>query len=321
MTERSYYWDGLVTGDATLAPYTAGRYTSNWKNMFTRVDDEGVISDYQNELEVTGISGAVIVDTGAALVDGYFYTNTAQENVSISTPASNPRIDRIVLRKDSVAQTVRITLLDGTEAASPTAPSLTQTHGGQFEIPLAQVLITTAGVITVTDERDYCWTPLIPAGIGLVEIESLESDGSIDTLDWDDIPQIYKHLLVIAEAKSSVGSTGSFILNGDTVAANYYSQSLYNVSTPALVSIAGNSNAGYFPSEPTSFITRYPFYTGAFYKNVMIMSTVGNEASPIAMTTAAGLLWLNTDPIDRITWVADAGVLLEGSVATLYGEA
>jgi len=50
--------------------------------------------------------------------------------------------------------TVRIAKINGVEGGS--APALTQTDGTKWEISLAQVSITTGGVITVTDERAYC---------------------------------------------------------------------------------------------------------------------------------------------------------------------
>ena len=57
----------------------------------------------------------------------------------------------MVLRAGYVAKTV-IALLAGAEGGA--APALTQTDGTTWEYSLAQVSITTGGVITLTDERD-----------------------------------------------------------------------------------------------------------------------------------------------------------------------
>jgi hypothetical protein len=110
-----------------------------------------------NTLGVTGATSPVAVASGAAIVNGKLYRNTASVNVNIPTPASNPRIDRIVLRLDQTAtpNTCTIQRLAGTEAASPSAPALTQTDGTRWEVSLAQVRITTGGAITLTDERAY----------------------------------------------------------------------------------------------------------------------------------------------------------------------
>lgn len=159
MTEFSYPWAGTATGDA--GTYSDDQWSDAWRHllMFDRAAS-GPIVGVLNELEVTGVTSPVAVATGVALVDGKIYTNDASENVAIPTPTTNPRIDRIVLRKDWSAQTVRITRIAGSEAASPSAPAITQNDGVTWDVSLAQVHVTTGGVVTVTDEREFTWTPL-----------------------------------------------------------------------------------------------------------------------------------------------------------------
>ncbi len=131
----------------------------NLKMFITNPAAEGVLYGIGNNLAVTGAASPVAVNTGSALVYGIWYENDASANVTIPTPASNPRIDRVVLRASWAAQTVRITRIAGTEAASPTAPALTQVANTTWDIPLYQVRITTGGVITLTDERTYIKHP------------------------------------------------------------------------------------------------------------------------------------------------------------------
>ena len=131
----------------------------NLKMFITNPATEGVLYGIGNNLAVTGAASPVAVNTGSALVYGIWYENDASANVTIPTPASNPRIDRVVLRASWSAQTVRITRIAGTEAASPTAPALTQTANTTWDIPLYQVRITTGGAITLTDERAYVKHP------------------------------------------------------------------------------------------------------------------------------------------------------------------
>jgi hypothetical protein len=150
MAESSLPWAGTATGDA--GPYSDDQWSDTWRKLFTSDrTKQGVIQGYGNELAVTGVTSPVAVNTGAAMDDGKFYENTASVNVVIPTPGGATRIDRIVLRKDFAGQTVRITRIAGTEGAG--APAITQTDGTTWDIPLAQVSITTGGVITVTDER------------------------------------------------------------------------------------------------------------------------------------------------------------------------
>jgi hypothetical protein len=77
---------------------------------------------------------------------------------------SNPRIDRIVLRLTREGETeqgkIALAVLAGTAAASPVAPTLTQSSA-LWEVSLAQVLVGT-GVTTiasnkVTDERTFAF--------------------------------------------------------------------------------------------------------------------------------------------------------------------
>lgn len=156
MTETSYPWAGETTGDK--GPYSDDQWSDMFRAFFTRDRaNEGILrpssSEGLNDLEVTGVASPVDVATGEAMVDGKFYKSDAIVEVTIPTPTTNPRIDRVVLRKDWAAQTVRITRIAGTEAASPSPPAITQTDGTTWDLKLAQVYITTGGVITVTDER------------------------------------------------------------------------------------------------------------------------------------------------------------------------
>lgn len=115
----------------------------------------GVVADTDNELAVSGTATPVAVASGVAVAYGIPYFNTASVNVAIATPASLTRVDYIVLRVDWAAQTVRITRVAGTEGAG--TPALTQTAGTTWDIPLATVSITTGGVITVTDAREWLY--------------------------------------------------------------------------------------------------------------------------------------------------------------------
>lgn len=153
MAETSYFFDGTTTGDSSLAPYDASEFTS----IFAAYGN-AVIPEYLNELEVTSATptlGAINVNTGAALVFGTLYENTASVAVAI-TAAVNNRIDRIVLRNSAAGETTRITKIIGAEAANPSPPALTA-----VDFPLAWVWIpagynpaTTAIVASdVHDER------------------------------------------------------------------------------------------------------------------------------------------------------------------------
>lgn len=220
MTQFSYPWAGEATGDA--GGYSDDRWSDAWRYMLVKDRTaQGVIKGVDNELEVTGATSPVSVDTGVAIVDGKIYTNDAAETVAIPTPSGGTsRIDLIVLRKDWSAQTVRIARVAGTESGSPSAPSLTQTDGVTWEIKLAEVLINDAGNITVTDARSWVTTPLSelnttpPIRYVTIECFSFRDEETCETGDgkgWLHIPaEVDDHLLVEAHAEHrNAGSGGN----------------------------------------------------------------------------------------------------------------
>lgn len=164
--ELSYFWSDNGIGDASESPYSDYEFVSQVFRFVLQYDREtmGPIDTgdpaYTGGLIVNTGAGQVTVQTGVALVDGTFYKNSAAVNVAIPTPAASTRVDRIVLRKDFGAQTVRVTRIAGVEGGG--APSVTQTDGVTWDVKLATVSITTAGAITVTQEAVAVRTPLGP---------------------------------------------------------------------------------------------------------------------------------------------------------------
>lgn len=161
MAEQSYFWGGTVTGDASIAPYSDDEFTDIYTLLFLKMrESAGVILEYLNELSVTGAVSPVTIGTGAAIVDGKVYINTTNFTMVVPTPAVATRYDRIVLRKDFAAQTVRAYRIGGVEGAG--IPVVTQIDGVTWDIPLYTVRITTGGAITLTDNRRWANTSLIP---------------------------------------------------------------------------------------------------------------------------------------------------------------
>ena len=147
MTERSRPWDGIVTGDA--GPYSDDQWTDIFKSFSAPViASQGVLANNLNELAASGAVSPVTIATGRAVVDGIWYETDTTVDVVMASPAANPRVDRIVLRKDWAAQTVRVTRIGGAEAASPVAAALTQIDGTTWDLPLWQMHITVGGAIT-----------------------------------------------------------------------------------------------------------------------------------------------------------------------------
>jgi hypothetical protein len=182
VAETSYLWTTNGTGDGDAGGYTQADTSLMMQIIAACCAHEGVAPGFWDELECTG-GGAntVNVATGGALVDGKPYPNNAPVavNVPSAVGAGNTRIDRIVLRANWAAQTVRITRLAGVDAASPVAPTITQTSGTTYDIQLCRVLVDTSGAVTVTDER--VWAQVGATGIadGAVATEKL-GDHAVD---------------------------------------------------------------------------------------------------------------------------------------------
>lgn len=156
MAEHSLFWDGSVLGDC--GPYTQQHF-HDWfyRTVFNGDDNRGPIRGWRDELLVSGTSSPITVAAGGAVVYGGLYDSDAATSVAVSTPSSGfSRYDRIVVRRDWSAQTIRIARVTGTAAAIPAVPALTQTALITWEIPLATLLIDDAGTITVTDTREFC---------------------------------------------------------------------------------------------------------------------------------------------------------------------
>ena len=152
MTETSIPWSGTITGDA--GPYSDDNWSDIWRKLFTNDrTTEGVLPNYLNELEITGASTPISVNTGAAFCDGKFYENNTSVGIAIPSPTVSPRIDRIVLRKSWVSQTVRLTRIEGVEGGG--VPALTQNDGTTWDVPLYYLTIQTGGGLVLTDERSY----------------------------------------------------------------------------------------------------------------------------------------------------------------------
>jgi len=181
MAETSGFWTTSDAGSGDqVASYTQEHHSLALILAAGARSLDGVATGYLNGLAVTAGTGKVTVATGGALVDGKWYKSTSADDVTITSPtAGTERIDRIILRASWSAFTVRRVLLSGTASSSPKVPVLTQTRGTTFEISLAQVRVTSAGVITVTDERYPAENTQTMPILAVGEVETLVASSSI----------------------------------------------------------------------------------------------------------------------------------------------
>lgn len=161
MAEKSFPWTANGTGDGTSGGYTALEWGEIWRRLFGngREATGGVAKGHGNELAVSGASSPVAVATGAAQVYGKHYYNDASLNLAITTPVVGITGGHIILRLDWAAQTVRAVAVRNTDGVN-TTPALVQSTSTQWEIRLATFTITTGGVVTLTDAREYLRTSI-----------------------------------------------------------------------------------------------------------------------------------------------------------------
>lgn len=184
----------------------------------------GVVPGAGSELACTASGSNMIISVAAGMAilkDGLPYVLDAASSVTLTNgDASNPRIDRVVLRLTREEQTdqgqIILTKITGTPAASPAAPSLTQ-DSTTWDLPLCQVAVaqsaTTVANGNLTDQRTYCWTyPLTtrgdilyvnsagkPARLAIGAANTvLKSDGT--DVSWGTAP------LIVQEGDSTVDS-------------------------------------------------------------------------------------------------------------------
>ena len=157
MAESSRFWITNGTGDGPGSGYTQQQFYDFMRKTFLTDQEasEGVLKGTGNGLAVTGSSSPLAVDTGAAMVYGLFYENTASVNLTVTTPSVGTTGGHVILRAGWAAQTVRLVAVRNTDGTAA-IPALTQSAGTTWEIRLASFTISTGGVITLTDARSYC---------------------------------------------------------------------------------------------------------------------------------------------------------------------
>lgn len=237
MAEKSIFWETNGTGDGTGTGFTDDEVFQVFRSFCQNASVGGVIDGILNELAASGSATPVAIASGQAFVYGIPYFNSASVNVAISTPAVSTRIDRIVLRADWTAQTVRITRIAGVEGGA--APSITQTPGTTYDIKLCQVSITTGGVITLTDEREFIGVNATAAA------NTMKGNFTGATANVTDtsVATVLAQYIHAASAKSAGVSADEFALI-DTEAANV----LKRITLADLLTSLGISSSTFTPT-------------------------------------------------------------------------
>jgi len=155
-------------------PFDLGTFAqSQWYRDRGYLEPSGVAglqaaSAAAGELALTANGLTLSLGLGRAHMRGAAYerTGTAWTYATpANTNATQSRYDRVVLRRDLTAKTVVPAVLQGTPAATPVAPALTQVENGIWEEALFRVTVPPASgtVLVIVDERRFIAGGLLPA--------------------------------------------------------------------------------------------------------------------------------------------------------------
>ncbi len=157
MSEKSFWWTTGGAGDGA-STYTRSDLSEVARVLAATHAAQGVAPGYLDSLAGSApAANTVQIASGGALVDGKPYVNhtVAELTVPSAAGAGNSRIDRIALRANWTAQTVRVVRVAGVDAVDPAPPALTQTPGVVYDLALYQARVDTGGNVTLSDERAF----------------------------------------------------------------------------------------------------------------------------------------------------------------------
>ena len=131
--------------------YTSSEFSRVLKDMV----GTGIVNSIGAKFATTANGLVISVGAGACFIIGRYGASNGVKTVTLdATATGTTRVDRIVLRMDTSAQTISIEPKQGT-ATEP--PALTQTDA-IYEIPICKCLVNGSSV-TLTDERALLYTP------------------------------------------------------------------------------------------------------------------------------------------------------------------
>jgi hypothetical protein len=158
---RSGYFDSEFLGldDYGMPQFDRAETSEFFAKLFEHLLSNGVLQLSEN-FEVVASSGMnLTVKPGFGVIRGEFVFSETGETVTVSTAdGSYPRIDRVILKLSPQNREITLEVKKGTPAANPVPPELTRTDNDDYEIALANVLVTasTTSIVAanITDTRD-----------------------------------------------------------------------------------------------------------------------------------------------------------------------
>jgi hypothetical protein len=269
---------------------------------------DGVVDGYLNEAAVTATGSNMIlsIDTGAFILRGHPYRNSASANVTVTANATgSTRIDRVVIRhypKGTANEGhAEFAILVGTTSA----PAVTQS-AAVWEVSLAQVSVangaTSISQGNVTDERPY--TGPVAAGSVISALLALKAPLASPTFTGTVNAQAISAAGISA---TSLGTTGAVTAgNGLTVTAG-------TVNFPAGAIDAADIGGGNVSDTEFDFLNGV---TSAIQTQIDANTSAVALKAPAANPTFTGTVTAagaTFNGIVRVTANGDPDFVVEGS--------
>lgn len=144
---------GFFNGDQEYGQEEFNRYFDNIYESGISVKEDNSMT-----LGVTSEASNIKVESGFAIVKGFYLYNDSVKSIAVTPDSNYDRIDRVVVRLNLSSSKVSIELKKGAPGSKPQPPSL-QRDNLVYELSIAQVYIPRSGAIAITDERyrkDLC---------------------------------------------------------------------------------------------------------------------------------------------------------------------
>lgn len=272
----------------------------------------------------------VKVNSGSAWVMGHYYENDAQEILAIApADATNPRIDRVVLRLNWSANIVDTAVIPGTPAATPIAPDLVR-DTTSWDVPLALVRVN-AAVVTITAGN------VTPGRLFAGSVDNpvifrvdplLVASPSIDITG---IPAVFRTLEIKAKLRGDVAAVStSFRLrfNGDTGAFYDVQLAAFPGTSSTVTQNFGQSSINLGPMPGGSALANLFSvhkveiigYSDDQNKQVIAETTYKHNITTGTMENdQEGGHWRNNGAITSMSLFPLAGNFAPGSFLEMYG--
>lgn len=122
-------------------------------------NDDGIYySPSNNQFKVAKVNATTVsVQPGSGMAIGLPFWSESVVNLTVAAAhATYTRYDYVVMRANFIDKEARLTVLQGTPAASPSWPSLDKSAAPYYDVPLALLTITPGtGVNVVNDHREF----------------------------------------------------------------------------------------------------------------------------------------------------------------------